>query len=161
MDQAKQPRSIEGDLSAQGGRFGIVVSRFNSFITEKLLAGALDALARSGADMAAVSIAKVPGALELAVAAKAMAASGSYDAVICLGAVIRGETTHYDHVAGEAAGGIAAASRETGVPVIFGVITSDTVEQAINRAGGKSGNQGFSAAMTAIEMASLMKKLKA
>jgi 6,7-dimethyl-8-ribityllumazine synthase len=161
MDQAKQPRSIEGDLTAQGARFGIVVSRFNSFITEKLLAGALDAIARSGGDLSAVSVAKVPGALELAVAAKTMAASGSYDAVICLGAVIRGETTHYDHVAGEAAGGVASASRETGVPVIFGVITSDTVEQAINRAGGKSGNQGFSAAMTAIEMASLMKKLKA
>lgn len=161
MDHGKQPRSIEGDLNARGTRFGIVVSRFNSFITEKLLAGALDAISRSGGNLGDVSVAKVPGALELAVAAKAMAESGSYDAVICLGAVIRGETTHYDHVAGEAAGGIAAVSRETGIPVIFGVITCDTVEQAINRAGGKSGNQGFSAAMTAIEMASLMKNLKA
>ena len=161
MDQGKQPRSIEGELSAKGMRFGIVVSRFNSFITEKLLAGALDAISRSGGNLGDVSVAKVPGALELAVAAKALAENGSWDAVICLGAVIRGETTHYDHVAGEAAGGIAAIGRETGVPVIFGVITCDTVEQAINRAGGKSGNQGFSAAMTAIEMASLMKKLKA
>ena len=161
MDAANQPRALEGDLTAQGARIGIGVSRFNSFITDKLLAGALDAIARSGGDMGAVSVAKVPGSLELAVAARAMAESGSYDAVICLGAVIRGETTHYDHVASEAASGIAAASRETGVPVIFGVITAETVDQAINRAGGKSGNQGFSAAMTAIEMASLMKKLKA
>ena len=139
MDSANQPRALEGDLTAQGARIGIVVSRFNSFITEKLLAGALDAVARSGGDMGAVTVAKVPGSLELAVAARAMAESGSYDA----------------------ASGIAAASRGTGVPVIFGVITTETVDQAINRAGGKSGNQGFSAAVTAIEMASLMKKLKA
>ena len=155
-----QPRMLEGDLSASGTRFGIVVSRFNGFITEKLLAGALDAIRRAGGDLGAADVAKVPGSLELAVAAKTMAESGKYDAVICLGAVIRGETDHYDHVAGEAASGVAALGRETGVPVVFGVLTCETLDQAINRAGAKNGNAGFSAAMTAIEMASLMKKLR-
>ena len=139
----------------------IVVARFNDMITRSLLVGATDCLRDSGIKDALVSVVWVPGSFEIPVVAAKAVRSGKYSAVICLGAVIRGETTHYDHVAGEAAGGIAAASRETGIPVIFGVITSDTVEQAINRAGGKSGNQGFSAAMTAIEMASLMKKLKA
>ncbi len=157
----KQPQTFEGDLNAAGARFGIVVSRFNGFITEKLLAGALDAIARTGGDLGDVGVAKVPGSLELAVAAKAMVESGNYDAVICLGAVIRGETGHYDHVAGETASGVGALGRETGVPVIFGVLTCDTLDQAINRAGAKSGNSGFSAAMAAIEMASLMKKLRA
>ena len=156
-----QPRMLEGDLSASGTRFGIVVSRFNGFITEKLLAGALDAIRRAGGDLGAADVAKVPGSLELAVAAKTMAESGKYDAVICLGAVIRGETDHYDHVAGEAASGVAALGRETGLPVVFGVLTCETLDQAINRAGAKNGNAGFSAAMTAIEMASLMKKLRA
>lgn len=155
-----QPRLIEGDLSAAGLQLGIVVSRFNGFITEKLLEGALDAIRRSGGDIAAVDVARVPGSLELAIAAKAMIDKGGYDAVICLGAVIRGETDHYEHVAGETASGIGALGRQTGVPVIFGVITCDTLDQAVNRAGGKSGNQGSSAAMTAIETASLLRKLR-
>lgn len=159
MDSS-QPNVLEGELSAAGARFGVVVSRFNSFITEKLLAGALDAIRRTGGDLSAVDVAHVPGSLELPVTAKVMAESGKYDAVICLGAVIRGETGHYDHVAGETAGGIAAVGRETGVPVVFGVLTTDTLDQAINRAGAKSGNNGFGAAMTAIEMASLLKKLR-
>ncbi len=157
----KQPRTIEGDLSAAGARFGVVLSRFNGFITEKLQAGALDAISRAGGDLGAVDVCKVPGSLEIATAAKAMADSGKYDAVICLGAVIRGETDHYQHVAGQAAAGVSALGPATGVPVVFGVLTCDTLDQAINRAGAKSGNAGFSAAMTAIEMASLMKKLSA
>jgi 6,7-dimethyl-8-ribityllumazine synthase len=155
-----QPRVIEGELNASGKRFGIVVSRFNSFITDRLLGGALDAIARTGGDVGTVDVAKVPGSIEIATAAKAMAESGNYDAVICLGAVIRGETDHYAHVAGETSRNVAALGVTTGVPVIFGVLTCDTLEQAINRAGAKSGNSGFAAAMSAIEMASLVGKLR-
>jgi 6,7-dimethyl-8-ribityllumazine synthase len=152
-------RSIEGQLSAKGLRFGIVVSRFNSFITDRLLGGCLDALRRLGADEEAVAVARVPGSLEIAVAARAMAQSGAYDAVICVGAVIRGDTPHFDYVAAEAARGIAAIGHETGVPTIFGVLTCNTLEQAIDRAGAKGGNKGFEAGMAAIEMAHLMKEL--
>lgn len=152
-------RSIEGQLSAKGLHFGIVVSRFNSFITDRLLGGCLDALRRLGAEEEAVAVARVPGSLEIAVAARAMAQSGSYDAVICLGAVIRGDTPHFDYVAAEAARGIAAIGPETGVPTIFGVLTCNTLEQAIDRAGAKGGNKGFEAGMAAIEMAQLMKEI--
>ncbi|MCB1021357.1 MAG: 6,7-dimethyl-8-ribityllumazine synthase [Bryobacterales bacterium] len=153
-------RTLEGELNAAGASFAIVVSRFNSFITERLLEGAIDAIRRSGGDVSKVDVARVPGSVELATAAKTMAESGKYDAVICLGAIIRGETDHYDHVAGAAASGVAAIGPATGVPTVFGVLTCDTLEQAINRAGAKSGNAGFSGAMTAIEMASLVKKLR-
>jgi 6,7-dimethyl-8-ribityllumazine synthase len=153
-------RLIEGELSARGLRFGIVVSRFNSFITERLLDGAADALRRNGADAKAIDVAKVPGSLEIAVVAREMAASGRYDAVICLGAVIRGETPHFDYVASESAKGVAAVGRETGVPTIYGILTCNTLEQAINRAGAKSGNKGFDAAMGAIEMANLIKQMR-
>jgi 6,7-dimethyl-8-ribityllumazine synthase len=153
-------RLIEGELSARGLRFGIVVSRFNSFITERLLDGAADALRRNGADAKAIDVAKVPGSLEIAVVAREMAASGRYDAVLCLGAVIRGETPHFDYVASESAKGVAAVGRETGVPTIYGILTCNTLEQAINRAGAKSGNKGFDAAMGAIEMANLIKQMR-
>jgi 6,7-dimethyl-8-ribityllumazine synthase len=156
----KQYRLIEGEFSAKGLRFAVVVSRFNSFITERLLGGALDALRRNGAPADAIDVAKVPGSLEIAVVAREMAASGRYDAVICLGAVIRGDTPHFDYVAAESAKGVAAAGRETGVPTIYGILTCNTLEQAINRAGAKSGNKGFDAAMGAIEMANLMKQLR-
>ena len=160
MADAATPRELEGDLSAKGAKFGIVVSRFNSFISDRLLGGSLDAIRRNGGDVSNVDVARVPGALELPVAAQAMIETERYDAVICLGAVIRGETSHYDHVAGEAARGIAEVTREAGVPVVFGVLTCDTLEQAINRAGAKSGNSGFSAAMTAIEMVGLLKRIQ-
>jgi 6,7-dimethyl-8-ribityllumazine synthase len=153
-------RTLEGELNAAGASFAIVVSRFNSFITERLLEGAIDAIRRTGGDVSKVDVARVPGSVELATAAKTMAESGRYAAVICLGAIIRGETDHYDHVAASAASGVAAIGPATGVPAVFGVLTCDTLEQAINRAGAKSGNAGFSAAMTAIEMANLVKKLK-
>jgi 6,7-dimethyl-8-ribityllumazine synthase len=151
---------FEGQLTAAGLRFAIVVSRFNSFITERLLAGAMDALARTGADAAQIDTVKVPGAWEIPLVAAELARQHRYDAVICLSAVIRGDTPHFDYVAGEAAKGIAHASAETGVPVAFGVLTTNTVEQAIDRAGGKGGNKGFDAAMTAIEMANLMRSLR-
>ena len=155
------PAMIEGDLTAQDLRFGCVVARFNSFITNRLLAGALDAVKRHGGDLDTVSVVRVPGSLELATAARVMAASGNYDALICLGAVIRGETDHYDHVASGAASGIARIGPETGVPTIFGVLTCNDVNQAIDRAGGKAGNAGFNAATAAIEMANLVRKLRA
>jgi 6,7-dimethyl-8-ribityllumazine synthase len=151
---------FEGQLSAGGLRFAIVVSRFNSFITERLLAGAMDALARTGADAAQIDTVRVPGAWEIPLVAAELARQHRYDAVICLSAVIRGETPHFDYVAGEAAKGIAHAAAETGVPVAFGVLTANTMEQAIDRAGGKSGNKGFDAAMTAVEMAHLMRALR-
>ncbi len=154
-----EPRIIEGDLSAAGASFAIVASRFNSFITDRLLEGALDAIRRHGGDLSKTDVVRVPGSIELAIAAETLAGSGRYGAVICLGAVIRGETDHYDHVAGQAAASVAAVGPRTGVPVIFGVLTCDTLEQAINRAGAKSGNSGYSAAVTAIEMASLIAKL--
>ncbi len=154
-----EPVTIEGDLDAQGLRFGCVVSRFNSFITDRLLEGALDAIRRHGGSCEQVRVVRVPGSLELATAAQAMAITGRYDVLICLGAVIRGETDHYDHVANGAASSLARIGPETGVPAIFGVLTCDEVEQAINRAGAKSGNAGFHAAVAAIEMANLLKKL--
>ena len=157
---AMMPRVIEGQLSAAGLRFAIVVSRFNSFITERLLAGATDALLRHGADPDTLDIIKVPGSWEVPVAARELARQKRHDAIVCLSAVIRGETPHFDYVAAEAAKGIAAVSAETGVPVAFGVLTTNTLEQAIDRAGAKGGNKGFDAAVTAIEMASLLRQLR-
>ena len=150
---------LEGHLSAAGLKFAIVVARFNSFITERLLAGALDALKRSGGDEANVEVVRVPGSWEMPVAARALAAKKRYDAIICLGAVIRGDTPHFDYVAGQAASGLAQVAVETGVPVAFGVLTTNTVDQAVDRAGAKSGNKGFDAAMTAIEMANLLREI--
>jgi 6,7-dimethyl-8-ribityllumazine synthase len=159
---SKTQLSFDSELSAAGFRFAIVVSRFNSFVTDPLLAGALDALERQGADLKQVDVVRVPGAWELPITVRALAQSpGKPDAIICLGAVIKGDTPHFDYVAGEAARGIADASADTGVPVAFGLLTTNTVEQATDRAGGKSGNKGFDAAMTAIEMANLLRKLRA
>lgn len=152
-------RLIEGELTAQGRRYAIVVSRFNELIGRKLLDGALDCLARHGAADDAVDVIWAPGAFEIPLVAKKAAESGAYGAVICLGAVIRGETPHFDFVASEASKGIAQAGLATGVPVIFGVITTDTVEQAVKRAGTTAGNRGFDAAMTAIEMSNLIGKI--
>lgn len=150
---------IEGELQAKGLKFGIIVSRFNDFITSKLLDGAVDALVRHGAKEADIEVVKIPGAFEIPLIAKKMAAKGTYDAVICLGAVIRGATPHFDYVAGEVSKGVAVAALDTGVPISFGVITSDTIEQAVERAGSKAGNKGWDAAITAIEMAQVIKKL--
>ena len=147
---------LEGQLIAKGKRFGIVVSRFNDFITEKLLGGALDALTRTGAKENDIQIIKVPGAFEIPLAAKKAAQTGRFDAVICLGAVIRGATPHFDYVCAEVSKGVAQVGLDFGLPVIFGVLTTDTVEQAIDRAGTKSGNKGWHAAMSAVEMANLM-----
>jgi len=152
-------KRIEGELQAEGLKFAIIVSRFNEFITGKLLEGAIDALLRHGASEKNIDIVKVPGSFEIPLVAKKAAQKKSYDAVICLGTVIRGATPHFDYVAAEAAKGIAMASMETGVPVAFGVLTTDTIEQAVERAGSKSGNKGWDAAMVAIEMAQLIKKL--
>jgi 6,7-dimethyl-8-ribityllumazine synthase len=154
------PRVIEGQLTAAGLRFAIVVSRFNSFITERLLSGAMDALTRTGANPDLIDIIKVPGSWEVPLAAAEAARQNRYDALICLSAVIRGDTPHFDYVAAEAAKGVAHVSSATGVPVAFGVLTTNTLEQAIDRAGAKSGNKGFDAAMTAIEMANLMRTLR-
>ena len=150
----------EGQLTAAGLRFAIVVSRFNSFVTERLLAGAMDALTRTGADADLIDVVKAPGSWEIPLAAAELARGKRYDAVICLSAVIRGETPHFDYVSAEAAKGIAHAAMETGVPVAFGVLTTNTLEQAIDRAGAKGGNKGFDAAMSAIEMANLMRGLR-
>jgi len=153
-------RVIEGQLQAAGLRFAIVVSRFNSFITERLLAGALDALTRTGCNPETIDVIKVPGSWEIPLAAGELAKQRRYDAIICLSAIIRGETPHFDYVAGEAAKGVAHIAAETGVPVAFGVLTTNTLEQAIDRAGAKSGNKGFDAAMTAVEMANLLRVLR-
>ncbi len=150
---------IQGELQAKGLRFAVVVSRFNDFITSKLLDGAVDALLRHGAKEEDIDVVRVPGSFEIPLVAKKMASKGAYNGVICLGTVIRGATPHFDYVAAEVSKGIAQASLETGVPIAFGVITSDTIEQAVERAGSKSGNKGFDAAITAIEMAQVMKKL--
>lgn len=150
---------IEGELTARGARIALAVSRFNSFITESLLEGALDALRRHGAVEADLQVVRVPGAFEMPLVVQRLAASGRYDAVIALGAVIRGGTPHFEYVAGECTKGIAQASMQTGVPVAFGILTTDTIEQAIERAGTKAGNKGFEAAVTAIEMVNLYKKL--
>jgi len=153
------PKYIEGNLHAGGMSFGILVSRFNSFISERLLEGALDALIRHGASDEDIVVARVPGAFEIPLAARKMAESGRFDAVICLGAVIRGATPHFDYVAAEVSKGIAHVSLDSGVPVIFGVLTTDSIEQAIERAGTKAGNKGFDAAMTAVETVNLLKGL--
>jgi 6,7-dimethyl-8-ribityllumazine synthase len=153
-------RRFEGNLVGTGLRIGIVVARFNEFFTGKLLEGALDGLVRHGVDEAQVDTAWVPGSFEIPVVAKKLAGSGRYDAVICLGAVIRGATPHFDYVAAEVSKGVAAVGLQTGVPVIFGVITTDTLEQAIERSGTKAGNKGFDAAVSAIEMANLLRNLE-
>lgn len=147
---------LKGDLNARGLRLGIVVSRFNSFITERLLAGALDALARAGADEKKIEVVRVPGSFEIPVAAKKLAQTGRYHALICLGCIIRGDTQHFDYISAEVARGVQLAALETGVPLAFGVLTTDTLEQAIGRAGAKSGNKGAEAALTAVEMANLL-----
>lgn len=152
-------KTYEGKLLAQGLRFGIIVSRFNDFICERLLGGALDALRRSGADEGAIDIFKVPGAFEIPLLAKKVASTARYDAVICLGAVIRGSTPHFDYVANEVSKGVASVGLDTGIPVTFGVLTTDTLEQAIERAGSKAGNKGWDAAVSAIEMANLIRQL--
>jgi 6,7-dimethyl-8-ribityllumazine synthase len=150
------PNVIEANLIAEGKKFAIVVSRFNDFISAKLLDGALDALQRSGAAPEDIDVIKVPGAFEIPIIAKKVADMKHHDAMICLGAVIRGATPHFDYVAAEATKGIAQASMETGVPIVFGILTTDTLEQAIERAGTKSGNKGWDAALAAVEMANLM-----
>ncbi len=150
------PRILEAKLLAEGKKFALVVSRFNDFITEKLVSGALDALVRSGARDEDIDLVRVPGAFEIPLMAKRMAAKGRYDAIICLGAVIRGSTPHFDYVSAEVSKGVAVVSLEGDLPVIFGIITTDTIEQAIERAGTKAGNKGWSAAMAAVEMANLM-----
>ncbi len=150
------PREYEGNLSAEGKRFGVVAGRFNAFVVKELLEGALDCLQRHGGDPEAVDVVWVPGSFEIPLVARKMADSGRYDALICLGAVIRGATPHFDYVAGEVSKGIAAVAMETGVPVLFGVLTTDTIEQAIERAGTKAGNKGWAAALGAIEMANLL-----
>ena len=150
---------IEGNITAEGLRFAVVASRFNEFITTKLLEGALDMLRRHGASEDAVDVAWVPGAFEIPLAAKKLAASGKYDAVICVGAVIRGATSHYDYVCNEVSKGVAQAGLSTGVPVIFSVVTTENIEQAVERAGTKAGNKGADGAMAAMEMANLLKKI--
>ncbi len=150
---------IQGELQAKGLKFGIVVSRFNDFITSKLLDGAVDALTRHGAKDEDIEIVKVPGSFEIPMVAKRLAEKGRFNAVICLGTVIRGATPHFEYVAAEVSKGIAQASLETGVPIAFGIITADTIEQAVERAGSKSGNKGWDAALTAIEMAQVLKKI--
>jgi len=150
---------IEGELQAEGLKFGIIVSRFNDFITSKLLDGALDALRRHGASEKDIEVVKVPGSFEIPMIARKLASKGTYHALICLGTVIRGATPHFEYVSAEVSKGIASASMETGTPIAFGIITSDTIEQAVERAGTKSGNKGWDAAITAIEMAQVMKKL--
>ena len=150
----------EGQLDAKGLRFAILVARFNSFITERLLAGALDALKRHGCADSDIEIVKVPGSWEMPLICRELAAAKKHDAIICLGAVIRGDTPHFDYVAGEAAKGLSQVAADTGVPVAFGVLTCNTLEQAIDRAGAKGGNKGFDAAMTAIEMADLLRRLR-
>jgi 6,7-dimethyl-8-ribityllumazine synthase len=151
---------IEGNLDAKGLKFAILVTRFNSLIADRLLAGALDALARTGCPAGNIEIVKAPGSWELPVLARQLAAQKKYDAIICLGAVIRGGTPHFDYIAAEVSKGLAQTAMEFGVPVSFGVLTCDTLEQAIDRAGAKSGNKGFDAAMSAVEMGNLMRQLR-
>ncbi|HVB57518.1 MAG TPA: 6,7-dimethyl-8-ribityllumazine synthase [Candidatus Acidoferrales bacterium] len=159
MPEYENPSAIGGELSVAGLRFGIVVSRFNSFITERLLAGALDALSRAGASEKQIEIVRVPGSFEIPIAAKKLASTGRCDSIICIGCVLRGETSHYDYVASEASRGIQLAQLDSGVPMAFCVLTCDTLEQAIDRAGLKGGNKGFEAGLSAIEMANLSRKL--
>lgn len=150
---------LEGKLIAGKGKYAIVAARFNEFIVSKLVGGAQDALLRHGVEDDDMTLAWVPGAFEIPLAAKKLAASGKYDAVLCLGAVIRGSTSHYDYVCSEVSKGVAAVGLETGVPTIFGVVTTDTIEQAIERAGTKAGNKGYDAACTAIEMSNLLREI--
>lgn len=152
-------RTLEGTLEAKGGRYGLIVSRFNAFITERLLEGAVDCIVRHGGDKEKIDVIRVPGTWEMPVALKWMLETKRFDAIVALGTVIRGGTPHFDYVAAEAAKGVAAASAQSGVPVVFGVLTTDSIEQAIERAGTKMGNKGFDAAMAAIEMVSLAKAL--
>src|SRR5512139_1108457 len=152
-------KTVQADLNAKGLKVGIIASRFNDFITARLLDGALDGLTRHGAADADIEVVRVPGSFEVPLAAQKMARSKKYDAIICLGAVIRGATPHFEYVSAEVSKGVAAVSMETGVPVIFGVLTTDTIEQAVERAGTKSGNKGWDAALSAIEMANLMKQI--
>jgi len=154
------PRIIEGHLDGKGKRFGIVVSRFNNFISERLLDGALDGLRRHGTDDKDIEVVRVPGSFEIPLFARKLAASGKYSAVICLGALIRGATPHFEYISAEVTKGIAQAGLETGIPVVYGVITTDTIEQAIERAGTKAGNKGFDAALAAIEEADLVARLE-
>ncbi|MBI5191082.1 MAG: 6,7-dimethyl-8-ribityllumazine synthase [Nitrospirae bacterium] len=154
------PKQVQGDLSAKGQKFCLLVSRFNDFISSRLLDGAVDALVRNGAKDEDITVVRVPGAFEIPLVAKKAAATKKFDAIICLGAVIRGATPHFDYVSSEVSKGVASVSLEAGMPVIFGVLTTDSIEQAIERAGSKSGNKGFDAAMAAIEMVNLMKALK-
>jgi len=161
MAEKVQPEKIHGELSAAGLRFGIVVSRFNSFITERLLAAAVDALERAGATSKDVHVVHVPGSFELPLTAKKLAATGKYDALIAIGCILRGETAHYDYVCSETARGLQLAQMDSGLPIIFCVLTCDTLEQAIDRAGLKGGNKGFEAGLAAIEMAHLSRKLRA
>lgn len=151
------PDEVKGNLNARGLRLGIVVSRFNSFITERLLNGALDALERAGANAKQIEVVRVPGSFEIPVAAKKLAETRRYHALICLGAILRGETSHFEYISAEVARGVQRAALDTGVPMAFGVITVDTLEQAIDRAGAKSGNKGAEAALTAVEMANLLR----
>ena len=153
-------KRFEGKLIGEGLRFGIVVSRFNEFITNKLLGGAMDGLVRHGVLEENVDVAWVPGSFEIPIVAKRLAQSGRYDAVLCLGAVIRGSTPHFDYIAAEVSEGIAHVSLDTGVPCVFGVLTTDTIEQAIERAGTKAGNKGYDAAVTGIEMANLLRTIE-
>jgi 6,7-dimethyl-8-ribityllumazine synthase len=159
MSEGFEPRELRGGATAEGLRFGIVVSRFNSFITERLLAGALDALRASGAAADAIEVVRVPGSFEIPLAAKKIAASGHANAVIAIGCVLRGETSHYEYICNEVARGVQLAQMDTGVPVIFSVLTCDTLEQAIDRAGLKGGNKGYEAGQAAVEMANLVRKL--
>ena len=152
-----QPVTHQGHLKAEGFRFALVASRWNDFLTSRLTEGALDALERLGADEKAVALFKVPGSFEIPLLARKLAASGKYDAVVCLGTIIRGQTPHFEYIAGEVTKGIAQAGMETGVPVVYGIVTADTLEQAIDRAGVKAGNKGFEAAMSAVELVNLYK----
>jgi 6,7-dimethyl-8-ribityllumazine synthase len=154
------PQIIEANLDAKGKKFGIIASRFNDFIVDKLVSGALDCLVRSGAQDEDIAVVKVPGAFEIPLTAAKMAALNKYDAIICLGAVIRGATTHYDYVCAEVSKGIASVSLEAKMPVMFGILTTETIEQAIERAGTKSGNKGFDVAMGAVEMANLCRNME-
>lgn len=154
------PKIIEGNLLAEGKRFALIVSRFNDFISEKLLSGAIDALKRSGAKDENIDVVKVPGAFEIPLVAQKVAQQKKHHAIICLGAVIRGSTPHFDYVSAEVSKGVAQVSLESGIPVIFGVLTTDTIEQAIERAGTKAGNKGWSAAISAVEMANLVSALE-
>jgi 6,7-dimethyl-8-ribityllumazine synthase len=161
MTENFQPHEIRGAYDASGLRFGLVVSRFNSFITERLLAGALDALEKGGASAAQTDVVRVPGSFEIPLAAKKMALARRYDAILAIGCILRGETPHFDYIAAEVARGIQLAQMDTGVPVIFCVLTCDTLEQAIDRAGLKSGNKGYEAGLAALEMARLSTQLRA